>query len=230
MNLTFVKAFYFAIQARFGSLISSEPEFHEVSRLVSSGDTVIDVGSNIGRYSLRLSSLVGNEGIVFSVDPSTSMGWIQSIIMCFNGRENVRFINYGLSSTSGMGKFLVDKRKPKGAIFSTFTGSRCSSSLKDGVSVYISTLDILFKDLPQVSLIKIDAEGEESLILQGGARLISEHKPIIIIENNGSDEIDRLISLWGYSKVILSQSSRNIIWMPPDSNKKVILESNESVC
>src|SRR5690242_7899597 len=52
-----------------GRFRSHEPEFETLAALVHPGDWVLDVGANVGHYTLRLSSLVGESGRVIAFEP-----------------------------------------------------------------------------------------------------------------------------------------------------------------
>ena len=61
-----LRAWKYWLQAASGHFRSDEPEFHQLQELVRTGDWVLDVGANVGQYTLRLSELVGKEGRVIA--------------------------------------------------------------------------------------------------------------------------------------------------------------------
>ena len=67
-------------------LLEKEPELRVVRHLVKPGDTIIDIGANVGVYTKILSELVGPEGHVYSIEPFPST----FEILCFNLRKLVR--------------------------------------------------------------------------------------------------------------------------------------------
>ena len=207
-----LKAVYFAIQAKLGILRSSEQEFRELSNLLPLDGVAVDIGSNIGRYALEMSRIIGTKGLVISIDPSTRMGWIQSIILFACNRKNVKFFNCGLSDKPSLGNYLADPTKPKSALFTTYSTSKCNSNLQNGDTSIISTLDNLLSGIKSLDLIKIDAEGQEIAILQGALEIILIHKPIIIVENNDPDSLNALMVSIGYEPKSASKESRNIIF------------------
>ena len=49
-----------------GKFVSSESEFFILKKFVKKNQNVIDVGANIGRYSFKLSDIIGKNGLVYS--------------------------------------------------------------------------------------------------------------------------------------------------------------------
>src|SRR6185312_12382199 len=64
-----LKRALYAHQIRRGTFRTPEPEFDLLPQLVRPGSVVIDVGANIGHYTLRLAQLVGPEGRVYAFEP-----------------------------------------------------------------------------------------------------------------------------------------------------------------
>ena len=64
-----MKRRYFALQIRRGLFRTEEPEFNLASEILREGDWVLDVGANIGHYTVRFSELVGDKGRVIAFEP-----------------------------------------------------------------------------------------------------------------------------------------------------------------
>ena len=64
-----LKRHYFAGKIKRNQLVSPEPEFRELHNFVSEGYWVIDIGANIGSYTILLSNLVGKKGRVIAFEP-----------------------------------------------------------------------------------------------------------------------------------------------------------------
>jgi len=64
-----MKRMLFASQIRRGTFLTDEKEYSRLEEWVAEGDWVIDVGANMGHYTLRLSSIVGNTGRVLAFEP-----------------------------------------------------------------------------------------------------------------------------------------------------------------
>lgn len=65
---TELRRLHYARQIRSGRFSSDEPELALLPELVEPGDWVIDVGANVGRYTMRLSDLVGRQGRVIALE------------------------------------------------------------------------------------------------------------------------------------------------------------------
>jgi hypothetical protein len=68
-SLLALKRLHYARLIRRGTFCSDEPEYSMLEQIVSPGDWVIDVGANVGQYTLRLSELVKASGRVFAFEP-----------------------------------------------------------------------------------------------------------------------------------------------------------------
>lgn len=146
--------------------------------VLRSDNTFIDVGANIGTYTILASKVVGSKSISFEPHPVTFEKLKKNIN--FNSiKESVVSISKGIGSEIGKKKF------------SNFTGSegplnRISSSFKNDndIDIDVSTLDIEV-NINSEYLIKIDVEGYEYYVLKGGRKLLENKKLIgIIIETN----------------------------------------------
>ena len=83
-------------------LLEKEPELRVIRYLVKPGDTVIDIGANVGIYTKILSELVGSDGHVFSIEPFPPT----FEILCYNIRKlhlnNVEPMNVAISDSQAI--------------------------------------------------------------------------------------------------------------------------------
>lgn len=131
------------------------------------GDHVVDVGANIGLFTVRMAELVGPQGRVdaFEPDPyvhqflsdNVEMNWIS---------DRVRLHQVALSGATGELGVLSDSR---------FRGSTQVGSTDSVASRVVSRRldEVLTSDIP-IALVKIDVEGHESQVLDGLAGLLRE--------------------------------------------------------
>ena len=60
---------YFNHQRKNKKLNSNEVEHSQLNKWIKEGDNVIDIGSNIGRYTFKIADIVGQNGHVYSIEP-----------------------------------------------------------------------------------------------------------------------------------------------------------------
>ncbi|MCE9552270.1 MAG: FkbM family methyltransferase [Planctomycetes bacterium] len=152
-----------------------------LSSLISPGGTFLDVGANVGFFSLLASQCVGTNGKVIAFEPVPAVRKEFLRNLQINGIHNVVIREEAVSSQEGEAKVYVGPQNHRG------TSSLRSSArglASDQVSIHTIDLD---SALPEsvamgVSVLKIDIEGAESLAVQGMRRLLESRHPDIIIE------------------------------------------------
>lgn len=209
MNL-YLKILYFYIQLCFSKLNSKEIEFTLLDIFLKKGDTFIDVGSNIGRYSLKASKLVKNKGNVFSFEPCKNIFFILCKLIELGNYKNIITFNLLLSDKAGKVHFKPIKTSSNKLLFvDTYTKSKIINSKNK--NNYSAKLDSF--DFNNIKLIKIDTEGNEYNILIGSKKTLKKSKPIIIIENNKLiSKIRKLLTSFNYKEIKI-QNSRNLIFV-----------------
>ena len=122
------------------------------------GDIFIDVGANIGYYTILASKHVGATGKVFAVEPVPQTVEVLKFNIKLNGLRNVTVIDKAAWNS-------YCKLKMKIA----FGEFGCASFFRNGVEVDVSAipLDGVLADVPKIKLIKVDVEGAEYEVLQG---------------------------------------------------------------
>ncbi len=152
-----------------------------IGQVLRPGDTVIDVGANIGLMSLAASLKVKPEGRVYAVEPEPETFAILANHVRLNGATTVIPVKAALGSSNGTS--LIHTRKAVGRGSATLAGG-AEEGGKSAV-VAVDTLDGFHAahDIGEVRLLKIDVEGWELEVLKGGVGLLSgKHAPIVIIE------------------------------------------------
>jgi len=138
----------------------------------------VDVGANVGSYTILACSVVGARGYAFEPVPSTYKRLIDNIRLNYlDSRVNCN--NVCIGSEKGTVAFTNDLDTENHAVAD---GDECN----DQIMVDVTTLDSALKD-EQPALIKIDVEGYESLVISGALEILSNptlHS--VIMELNGS--------------------------------------------
>jgi FkbM family methyltransferase len=161
-----------------------EPHITEwVSRCLAPGDTFVDVGANIGYYSLLASQLVGKAGTVVAIEASPRTFDDLLINLKLNGVSNVRAVNVAASESDGTAKIYRGHEHNTG-LTTTLEGRGFDLECE----VHAAPLSAILKpeELQGARLVKIDVEGAEWSVVSGMRSLIKGGRPDleIIIEVN----------------------------------------------
>ena len=151
-------------------------------RYVRPGDTVLDVGAQIGFYTVHLGGMVTASGHVYSFEPDPRPFEYLRASLSESRMDWVRAEPFALSAQEGKIDFNVS------SIFGWSTAVR-NSHLTDlqRVSVPSFPLDTLVekgKVLGKIRLAKIDVEGFELEVLRGMRGVLRNARPILIMEVN----------------------------------------------
>jgi FkbM family methyltransferase len=182
-------------------------ELEFVKSVLNEGDVFIDVGANIGLYTLIASRRVGNTGKVISFEPSPVSFKRLNENIVLNNLENTDSRNIGLSNQIGTLKFHMSNNGYDAWDSFAYT-SATDKSLKN-IDVPVSTLDSEISGIEKekIKLIKIDVEGWEKFVLNGAKDILTQYAPLLMIEfteentfNAGYSvhEIYDIMKDWGY--------------------------------
>jgi FkbM family methyltransferase len=154
-----------------------------VSQSLATGMTMIDVGANMGVYSMFASKLVGESGLVVAVEPSTRDFQRLASHVTLNGLHNVRCLQVAASDDSKEAILKIASDRNSG--HNTF--GNFSYATVEGVGeeiVQTRSLDslVVAQGLQRVDLIKIDVEGHELRVLAGAVETLTHFRPRVLIE------------------------------------------------
>lgn len=151
-----------------------------VRKLINEGDYVIDLGANLGYYSLIFSRLVGKKGKVFSIEPVE----LFRSIFSHNTRKqkNIELIPYAIGTTNNevikMGVPVTSAYFSHGRTHVLSTEENCSMTF-DAV---IMRPDSIFSKLEKLNYLKCDIEGYENIAIPLFKDILVKFKPILQIE------------------------------------------------
>jgi len=136
--------------------VYEEFETEIVKKIIKKGDVVVDMGANIGYYTLIFAKLVGDGGKVFAFEPEPANFDLLEKNLEINGYKNVVLVRKAVSIKTGKTKlYLADDNK----------GSHTLVNANDnGASIEIDSirLDDYFKNYDgKINFIKMDVEGSE---------------------------------------------------------------------
>ena len=155
-----------------GSLVGAFPRGCEanynvrLSKCISPGDTVWDIGANIGLYTVQFANLVGASGLVVAFEPS-KVNFLRLAHTCQSLR-NVELQPFGLGNADGNIRF------QQGADDLGATSRVCETGEPGEVVEIRVGDDLIAARLAAPNVIKLDVEGFEGEVLTGlSKRLLS---------------------------------------------------------
>ncbi len=159
-----------------------EAEIAFLKKYLKKGDVFFDIGANIGLFTLHASRKVGNEGRVYSFEPTplTYNRLLDNIEL--NNIKNATVENIGLSEKKDILKFNIS--------LSAYDAWNSFANLNDvgdfnSMEVPVISIDqyLIDNKIDRVDLVKIDVEGWELFVLKGSLHLLSpDNAPVLMIE------------------------------------------------
>lgn len=153
-----------------------------VRKFLEKGDIFLDVGANIGLFSLIASQYVESKGKIYAFEPTPETFSRLCENVEINAFSNISTFQIGLSDKEEELLFNVSQ-----AGYDAWNSFAKLKELEDSCSISIktTTLDSFLnqQEISDVNLIKIDVEGWEMNVLKGAKDLLSKEKaPVLMIE------------------------------------------------
>lgn len=166
-----------------------EPELAEAVReFVRPGNTVYDVGANIGYVSLLLAHAAGPVGQVYAFEalPANAERIRRNIAL--NGFEQrIHLVPQAVADKSGELTFYVHASVGMGKLAGS--AGRREEQYQAEITVPTLALDefVYQQGNPPPQVVKMDIEGGEVLALPGMKRILAEHHPLLLLELHGPE-------------------------------------------
>jgi FkbM family methyltransferase len=187
-----------------------EPELQAALReLIHPGTIIYDVGANIGYVSLLLAKAVGEKGYVYAFEalPENAERWHKNIAL--NGKQaRLNLFAGAVTQSSGPVRFLVHTSGGMGKVAG-------SAGRQDKYQTEVNVPGISLDDFvygrgyPPPQVVKMDIEGGEVLALPGMHRVLTEARPLILMELHGPESCQ---VAWE----TLTSADYSICWMRKD--------------
>jgi FkbM family methyltransferase len=171
----------------------SEADAEPIKYLVKRGDFVLDIGANLGWYTRILSSLVGGQGKVYSIEPIPETFELLSAITKKLRLSNVELINCAISETDGSVSMEVPLYDYGGPNFyqARVAENPCVSNQLGRWKVDTRSLDSLFFEVAKnITFIKCDVEGHELSVVKGADEFLAKSKPSWLLEISEDPDAD----------------------------------------
>jgi len=224
----FVDTRDYGVAFRLLSVQTFEPKLTEVfKRILRPGDVVVDIGANIGYFTLLASGLVGELGRVYAFEPAPDNFALLNKNLTANASKNVYAIQKALSSHKGSGKLLLEAKN--------WGSHRIVETVADGQSVEVEmiSMDEFFTNGNQrVDAIKMDAEGSEIRILHGASGLLRNnpdlalfselHPKVLRAAGHCPNQYLRMLVDQGFVMYAIDEIDRQVEHLVPDQLEALV--------
>jgi FkbM family methyltransferase len=182
-------------------------EFCLLSKILKPGMTFVDVGANMGLYTLFAARRVGVSGCVLAIEPSSrEMETLKGNVE-INALNNVRVRQVALSDRASEVELLVARAQNSG--HNTLGAFGYNTPLDHREKTRTQSLDEIVQEerLSKIDVIKMDIEGAELSALRGAVNTLRRDHPLLLLEladrllqhqNASSAEVLSLLSQHGY--------------------------------
>ena len=166
---------------------------------IKGNEDFIDIGANIGFYTLFFSSHLRN-GKVFSYEPNTKNFKKLKKNILLNKFKNIKCYNFGISSQNGKTQLYDTSHYNEGGHFINLKDKSINKKFE---IIKIFKLDSLLKKYNKNLFIKIDVEGHEMNVLNGMKNILKKANCFLIIEtgkSKGLEIITNFLKKFNYIK------------------------------
>jgi FkbM family methyltransferase len=181
------------LDARGRHALLHAPQVHPaVLGLLGPGSVVIDVGANLGEWTVPFARKVGRAGRVLAIEPAPRVAAALESTLAANGLCQTELVRCAIGDRDGVAEFAVpvvtSVRIDSGM---ARIGRACAGH--DALQVPLRSLDSLAAEheLAALDLIKIDTEAHERRVLDGAAGILRRHRPVLVIETGHEADGDR---------------------------------------
>jgi len=166
----------------------SKGEIELFKQFLREGDTVVEVGANVGAHTVPMCKFVGEKGRVIAIEAQRVLYGLMFKNLVANGCHNSTPVHAAGGAMSGVLSVpVVDY-----AAEVNFGGL---SLERGGPGEAVSVMPIDALDLQELRLLKIDVEGMEMDVIAGARETIGRCRPVIYVENDREDNSSQLIQM-----------------------------------
>lgn len=157
-----------------------EPEMRWFLSQMKPGQVFVDVGANVGIYSLHASRRLGDQGKVYAFEPTPQTHEILLENIRINRIANIECLPVALSNRNGHLSLIEGDRPASNRVSDTVT-----TEGKEGLLTRSMTLDSFCgeHEVTKIDFLKADIEGGELSLFEGGRKSLARFRPTILFES-----------------------------------------------
>jgi len=181
---------------------------------------IVDIGANIGYFTLLFSKWVGQNGKIFSFEPEPENFTILQKNIIANQCRNVLSYQQAISDSSNSEFLYLSQTNPGDHRITSFYAYEHDEH-RSKIKIDTTSLDSFFQSNSKINLIKMDIEGAEGLALKGMTNLINENKKLSLytefwpyaLEKSGTNpkEFIEQLTQFGFKIFIISDGIKKQI-------------------
>ena len=159
-----------------------------ICEILRNGGDFVDVGANIGWYTVIGASILQKSGMVYSIEPNPDV--LPVLHRNIEGMENITVFETSVGLRNGRADFFLTADTVNSGLYP----GPFSSNLSTKIEVAIDCLDTLIANPGRVRVVKIDVQGDEIDVLRGAEKVLEKKDLTLICEwapewmrNTGAD-------------------------------------------
>lgn len=184
-----------------------------LQNLIRTGDTVLDIGANLGYLTVPFSKWVGDSGQVHAVEPVAPV--LNVLRKNTIQRKNVRIYPYALGTEEKTIHLGNNTRLKRGYVgsgsHSLLDGSEGADHPADQIfPAQMRRGSELFADLPRLDFVKCDIEGFETVVLPELKTILTRFHPLLLVESKPPqrETILDFFQELGYAAYVLNSNNK----------------------
>ncbi len=164
-----------------------------IEKLVQDGDIVVDVGAGTGYRTEVMAKTVGDGGMVYAFEPHPENADALEARLMNGGLDNVRVYKFGLAHKD-MNTCIC--KSEYGDVKNYFISRHYEKPGKDDMMIEDNLVlaKTMVRCMPldslpvfgRISLLNIDVEGFEKMVVMGGIKTITKHRPVVVVSCNNT--------------------------------------------
>lgn len=150
-----------------------------LEQTVKKGMRIVDVGANVGLFTIQLAKLVGHEGRVLAIEPEPRNVRLLRANIQRNGADSVTVCDCGAGAQRGEARLMRSDVN-----YGDHRIGPTDALHTEEVRIKLETVDGLVGDhkFDRVDLVKMDVQGFEAMVLEGMQHTLRHSRPIVLTE------------------------------------------------